>query len=223
MRKCFTIFFASLAIKGYTQTALQTLEFDGTADKPLVIMVSGDGGLKGFTVSLARAIHDKGYAVTLIDARSYFWQKKTPEETTAAISACVAKKLSPGNDRRWVMVGYSFGADITPFVINRLPDSLKSRLTTGPVLLSPSTSTDFEIHLSDMFGIGGKRSMDVISEINRMGEMNVSVLAGDDEQDFPVEKIKLPHFHHELIRGGHHYDGDYRMVAERVCGVIEGT
>lgn len=219
MRKFFIFLFLLLIIKGYSQTTLPVLELEAKTDKPFIIMVSGDGGSKGFTVSLARAIHDKGYAVALIDARSYFWQKKTPEETTAAISSYISGKLSTGNNHRWAMVGYSFGADITPFVVNRLPDSLRSKLTAS-VLLSPSTSTDFEIHLSDMLGIGKKRSMDVIREINRMGDLSVIILGGDDETSFPFSQIKLTHFRHELIKGDHHYGGDFRMVGEKVCGEI---
>ncbi|PZR24721.1 MAG: virulence factor family protein [Citrobacter freundii] len=219
MRKLFIFLFLLTIVKGYSQTTLPILELDGKTDKPFIVMISGDGGAKGFTVSLVRAIHDRGYAIALIDARSYFWQKKTPEETTAAISSYISGKLSAANDHRWAMVGYSFGADITPFVVNRLPDSLRSRLTAS-VLLSPSTSTDFEIHLSDMLGIGKKRSMDVIREINRMGDLHVSIIGGDDESGFPFSQIKLSHFHQELVKGDHHYGGDFRMVGEKVCEEI---
>ncbi len=188
-------------------------------NKPFVFFVSGDGGLKGFTVSLCNAIHDKGYSIASLDAHSYFWDKKTPEQTAEAIAGYLSNALRSRVNHHWVMIGYSFGADITPFVVNRLPDSLKSQLT-DVVLLSPSTSTDFEIHLSDMLGIGKKRSMDVVTEINRLGNQKTTTLFGEDESGFPVSQIKLANHHSDIIKGGHHFDGDFAAVAEKIDTVL---
>ncbi len=46
-------------------------------------------------------------------------------------------------------MGFSFGAEIVPFVIDRLPPAYRDSLV-GAVMLSPSTASDFEIHVSDM-------------------------------------------------------------------------
>jgi type IV secretory pathway VirJ component len=219
MKNVLTVMLVLCGLTSISQTALPIKRLDAAGDKPFVFMVSGDGGFKEFTVSLAQAMRDKGYSVALMDARSYFWNKKTPEETTAAIAAYVAKSLPAEGNHKWVMIGYSFGADITPFVVNRLPDSLKSKLS-DVLLLSPSTSTDFEIHLSDIFGGGKKRAMDVIQEINRMGKQPIAVFSGDKESEFPVSQIKLPAFKYELIKGDHHYNGDFKLVAARLAASI---
>ena len=206
----------------FFQLAAQDLpvkEQPGQPDKPLIFLVSGDGGLKGFTVSLCNAIHDNGYSITSMDARSYFWDKKTPEQTADAIAGYISAALRQKANRHWVMIGYSFGGDITPFVVNRLPDSLRSQLT-NVILLSPSTSTDFEIHFSDMLGIGKKRSMDVIAEINRLTVSKTTLLFGEDENSFPLGQIKLPNYNSGIIKGGHHFDGDFRAVAARLCAEI---
>lgn len=188
-------------------------------NKPFIFFVSGDGGLKGFTVSLCNAVHDKGYSIASLDAHSYFWDKKTPDQTATAIADYLGNALRPRANHHWVMIGYSFGADITPFVVNRLPDSLKSQLT-DVVLLSPSTSTDFEIHLSDMLGIGKKRSMDVVMEINRLGNQKTTTLFGENESGFPVSQVKLTNYHSDIIKGGHHFDGDFAAVAEKINSVL---
>lgn len=199
--------------------SLPIIQMDGKSDKPFVFMVSGDGGSKGFTLSLANAIHGKGYSLALMDAKTYFWSKKTPEETTSAIAAYVAKQLAADRNRKWIIAGYSFGADIAPFVVNRLPDTLKQRLQ-NVILLSPSTSTDFEIHLSDMLGIGKKRSMDVIQEINKLTAENVVLLRGKDEDTFPVGNIKLTRFRFDALKGDHHFGGDYNAVADHITASI---
>jgi type IV secretory pathway VirJ component len=213
----YALFFLRLS----AQEKLPVQELQASASKPFIFFVSGDGGLKGFTVSLCKAIRDNGYSITSLDARSYFWDKKTPEQTTGDITHYVADALRSRADHHWIMIGYSFGADITPFVVNRLPDSLKSQLS-HVILLSPSTSTDFEIHLSDMLGIGKKRSMDVVAEINRLGNQKTTSLFGEDENEFPVSKIKLSNYQSDIIKGGHHFDGDYGAVAGRIAMVIAG-
>jgi len=190
-----------------------------TTDKPFVFFVSGDGGLKGFTASLCNAIHDKGYSIASLDAHAYFWNKKTPGQTAAAIADYLTTALRSGTDHHWVMIGYSFGADITPFVVNRLPDSLKNQLT-DVILLSPSTSTDFEIHLSDMLGIGRKRSMDVVAEINRLGDQKTTILFGEDESGFPVSQLKLAKYHSDIIKGDHHFGGNFQAVAEKINTIL---
>lgn len=54
-----------------------------------------------------------------------------------------------------------------PFIVNRLPDSMREKIMTV-ILVSPSRSTDFEIHWSDMFDGNTPRSMDVVDEINKI-------------------------------------------------------
>lgn len=201
------------------QEKLPLKEQFSQSDRPFIFFVSGDGGLKGFTVSLCNAIHEQGYSIASLDAHTYFWNKKTPEETAAAIVNYLNGALRSGTNHHWVMIGYSFGADITPFVVNRLPDSLKSELT-NVILLSPSASTDFEIHLSDMLGIGRKRSMDVIAEINRLGNLKTTALFGEDESGFPAGQIKLVNYHSDIVKGGHHFDGDFQGVAGKINAAL---
>ncbi|MGN6291502.1 MAG: AcvB/VirJ family lysyl-phosphatidylglycerol hydrolase [Chitinophagaceae bacterium] len=190
-----------------------------STDKPFVFLVSGDGGVKGFTASLCTAIHDRGYSIASLDSHAYFWDKKTPEQTASAIADYLTTALQSRANHHWVMIGYSFGADITPFVVNRLPDSLKNQLT-DVVLLSPSTSTDFEIHLSDMLGIGKKRSMDVVAEINHLGNQKTTIFFGEDESGFPINQIRLAKYHSDVIKGGHHFDGNFQAVAEKITDII---
>ncbi|RYG40862.1 MAG: virulence factor family protein [Chitinophagaceae bacterium] len=214
----FSVIFLS-SLQMFAQEKFPVQLFSSAADKPFIFFISGDGGMKGFTLSLCKAIRDRGFTIASLDARAYFWNKKSPEQTETEIAAYVADQLKSGNNnRRWVMVGYSFGADITPFVVNRLPDSLKSRLSQV-VLLSPSTSTDFEVHLSDMLGIGKKRSMDVIAEINRLGKQPTVLFSGEDETEFPFNQISLSTYTHQVIKGGHHFDGKYEDVADKIAGV----
>lgn len=181
-------------------------------DKPLVFYISGDGGFNKFSTQLCDAFNKKGYDVIALNAKSYFGDKKTPEQTTIAINNCIFKNLSARASQKVVMVGYSFGADVLPFVLNRLPQQMENKIIVS-VLISSSGSTDFETHWSDMLGGNAKRSMDVVSELNKYTGSNVVIINGSDDNDLDFKKITLKNYAHEVLPGGHHFDGATEDIA----------
>lgn len=180
---------------------------------PFIFYISGDGGLNNFSTSLCTSISKAGYRITALNAKTYFWDKQTPGQTAADIVTYLTSEFQRKPYSRVVLVGYSFGADVTPFVVNKLPDNIRHKLT-AVVLLSPSASTDFEIHLSDMLGGNKKRSMDVIAEINRMGMQKTVTIFGNEEKEFSISSIKLKNYSNEILPGGHHFDGNPDEVAQ---------
>lgn len=182
-------------------------------DKPFVFYISGDGGYTNFSEGVCKAVNKAGYNIVSLNSKIYFDDKKTPQQTTNDIAGYLNSELIKRNDQQFILAGYSFGADIAPFVVNLLPDSLKSKLVSV-VLLSPSTSTDFEIHVWDMLGAKKKRDMDVVAEINKLGSIKTAIILGSDDADFPVNNIKLKNYAYQQLKGNHHYDGDTDEVAK---------
>ena len=191
---------------------LPVKEWKSTTEKPLVLFICGDGGINAFTTGLCNTMNTEGYSIAVLNSKSYFWSKKTPEETTSDICSYLEKELQNRSKRQFILAGYSFGADIIPFIINRLPEKLKTELASV-VLLSPSGSTDFEVHYSDMLGIGKKRNMDVIAEVNRMGSVKIATLFSSDDHIFPPNDIYLKNYSTETLPGGHHFEGNSNQVA----------
>jgi len=185
-------------------------EWNSSANKPLIFYVSGDGGYTGFSENICTAINKTGYKIAALNSKSYFGDKKTPEQTTNDIVAYLNTEFSKRKNQQLALAGYSFGADIVPFVTNILPDSLKKKLISV-VLLSPSTSTDFETHIWDMLGGKKKRSRDVVAEINKMGTLKTAIILENDA-DFPVNDIKLKNYSYYKLGGGHHFEGNTNEV-----------
>lgn len=123
----------------------------GNDRNPLVLYISGDGGFNTFTNGFCASVNKKGYTVTALNSRSYFWSKISPEQAAAAISAYIDDAFKSRAGQQLILLGYSFGGDVSPFIINRLSASAKKHLASV-ILMDPSTSTDFEIHVSDMWG-----------------------------------------------------------------------
>ena len=214
MKKIFFTFIFSLffIVTLAQKSKLPLKEWNTSLDKPLVFYISGDGGYTSFSESLCTAINKAGYKVTSLNSKSYFDDQKTPQQTTEDIVSYLNEQFNKRKDQQFILIGYSFGADITPFVVNLFSDSIKNRLISV-VLLSPSTSTDFETHVWDKLGLKKKRSMDVVSEVNKLGAIKTTIILGNDDDDFPIKNIKLKNYVHELLPGGHHYEGNTDEVA----------
>jgi type IV secretory pathway VirJ component len=214
MKKIFFSFVSPLFfILTLAQTSkLPLKELNSSADKPLVFYISGDGGYTSFSEDVCKAINKAGYKITSLNSKSYFDDKKNPQQTTDDIVKYLNDQFNKRKDQQFILIGYSFGADITPFVVNLFPDSIKKKLISV-ILLSPSTSTDFETHVWDKLGWKKKRSMDVVAEVNKLGAMKTAIIFGNDDADFPINSIKLKNYSHELLPGGHHYEGNTDEVA----------
>ncbi|MEO8821103.1 MAG: AcvB/VirJ family lysyl-phosphatidylglycerol hydrolase [Ginsengibacter sp.] len=189
-------------------------------DKPLIFYISGDGGLNDFSTSLCEEFYKKGFDVSGLNSRSYFWDKKTPQKTADDINSFLTQKLSGRKNQQIVLVGYSFGADVLPFILNRLSKTIDDKILVS-FLMASSGNTDFEIHWSDIFGGNSKRNMDVVTEINKLTHEKIVILSGSDDKTLAVNKITLKRFTREMLPGGHHFDGDTQEVARVILNDIQ--
>lgn len=189
-------------------------------DKPLIFYLSGDGGMNNFSTSLCEDFYKKGFDVSALNSRSYFWDKKTPQKTADDINNFLTKKISGRKNQQIVLVGYSFGADVLPFILNRLSKAIDDKILVS-FLMAPSGNTDFEIHWSDIFGGSTKRSMDVVAEINKLTDEKIVIISASDDKTLTLNKITLKRFTREVLPGGHHFDGDTEEVAKVILNDID--
>jgi type IV secretory pathway VirJ component len=183
--------------------------------KPLVLYITGDGGWNKFSKNLSTALAVNGYPVIALDAREYFWKKKTAAQTSFDVSILIRKYQKIWNRKRILLIGYSFGADVMPFVYNLLP----ADLTTAVIninLLSPSLNTDFEVHIAVLLGAGFSGGESVVSAINKINNKPLTLIFGTDENNFPVSQLKNKSFATMRLDGGHHYDGDEVKLCETI-------
>lgn len=191
---------------------LQYLDNSDTT-KPLIVYLSGDGGMNSFTNSLIQSLNKKGYAVLALDSKDYFWQKKEPQQFANDMVQAIGTYLKNKKRSSFIILGYSFGADVAPFLVTRLPSYLSAKCK-HLVLLSPSTHTDFEIKVLDMLGWGSKKGKNVVNELNRVA-LPVLIFFGSDEKDFPLNEVTIKK-QVVIMEGGHHYDNDANDLANQI-------
>lgn len=171
---------------------------------PIAFLISGDGGWTSFDQSVSEALAEKGIAVVGLDAQKYFWNSKTPLETSNAIARAVEHYLQQWDKKTFVLVGYSFGASVIPFVASNLDEPLKAKLK-GVYSLSPDEKADFEIHIADMLSLeSSKDNYEVIPEIKKIKSFNPVCFFGNEEDptirnrfsESGIKTIELPGSHY---------------------------
>jgi Type IV secretory pathway, VirJ component len=215
----FALLFSLFNILSAQKTSLP-LSLYSSADttKPILFYISGDGGFNKFSTSFMQTLNKQGYAVIGLNAKDYFWTKKNPKEASGAIEVAINESNKQWKRNQIVLIGYSFGADVAPFMLTNFSSALASKVIRL-VLLSPSPKTDFEIHVMQMLGWGKSSGKSVPAEINKISKP-VIFIVGDDEKEFPFSQLTIKNKQIIKMPGGHHYDGDVNALTKQILAQI---
>ena len=86
------------------------------------VIYSGDGGWRDLDKTIGEILARHGVSIVGVDSLRYFWRAQDARRGGARPRArswtSYARALEP---RHALLIGYSFGADILPFALNRLP------------------------------------------------------------------------------------------------------
>jgi type IV secretory pathway VirJ component len=210
---------ATLVSRAQSSTLPVKLYPGSDATKPVIFYTTGDGGWTKFSNGLIQSLNKAGYPVIALNSREYFWKKKTPAKTAEDVSGLLHSCLSAWNRDSVILMGYSFGADVTPFIQNNLDKSLAGK-TKRMVLMLPYKSTDFEVHLTEMLGISRSDAYSVPDEINKVTKPILFVL-GTEKSQFPLNTLRINNYKSVTIDGGHHFDDNADKVAENILSYVK--
>ena len=187
-----------------------------TTQHPIVLFLTGDGGMKKFAVDMVNTLAGKGYPVIGLNSLKYFWNKKTPQQAANDITALLQHYSNQWNNHSFLLVGYSMGADVLPFIYQRLPAALQLQ-TQYLVFMSPSSSTDMVVHISDMLGNSStKGSMNVPAAMNAITNKPLLLIFGKNEDDFNLKSLTISNYKSLVLPGGHHYNDDATGVVQQL-------
>jgi type IV secretory pathway VirJ component len=214
------------------QVAIETAR-SGIADLPLAevpsaagcpkgyaILYSGDGGWRDLDRSLADILASRGMSVVGVDVLRYFWNEKAPDAATHDLV-----RIMQHYQQRWqcgkvVLIGFSFGADILPFLVSRLPADLKSQVALI-TLLSPERSTAFEIQVNGWLGGKPKAGVQIGPEMKKLAGIKVQCIYGQNEGDGSLCTDSSAGPLTVLAKsGGHHFDQNYGELANDILAAV---
>jgi type IV secretory pathway VirJ component len=129
----------------------------GQTTDTVTLFLSGDGGWRDLDRDVAGEMAKLGYPVVGIDTLRYYWQHKTPEQSAADLSELMQHYRQKWGTKRFVLTGYSFGADVLPAIYNRLPEEDQQRVD-AVILLAFARSGSFEIEVEGWLGKEGQEA-----------------------------------------------------------------
>ncbi|HSI60227.1 MAG TPA: AcvB/VirJ family lysyl-phosphatidylglycerol hydrolase [Ideonella sp.] len=174
------------------------------------VLLSGDGGWAGIDKGLAAALAKDGIPVAGFDSLRYFWSARTPLGLAADLDRIIRYYAARWNRRHVMLIGYSQGADVLPFAINRLPAATRARVQST-VLLGLGQKASFEFHVANWIGKSGDRP--IAPEAKRLSAADTVCIYGTEEKNSLCPML-APHSARPLpLSGGHHFGGEYDKLA----------
>jgi type IV secretory pathway VirJ component len=179
---------------------------------PIVFFISGDGGWRKFEQNISEILARRGMPVIGLDALKYFWNEKQPAETVNDISKVIAYYMEKWNRNSFILVGYSFGAGVVPFIGGDFTGQLKERIV-GVYCFSPDVTADFEIHITDMLSINLKEKYNVLNELKKISPLYPITIFGTEEDSKITKQFLARGLKVEILIGDHHYNNNYNAIS----------
>jgi type IV secretory pathway VirJ component len=192
----------------------------GANPMALAVMLSGDGGWASIDKRIAEVLSTHGVAVAGLDSRSYLMKARTPDEASADMSRVIQHYSALWAVQRVAIIGYSRGADIAPFMVNRLPSGLRQQIVLV-ALLGPAERANFQFHWADLLSDTSRPSdMPVLPELERLRGTPVLCVYGKDEKETLCRLADTSAVKVDQRAGHHHFDGDYDAIATEILRLL---
>lgn len=193
----------------------------GTSSELFAILLSGDGGWAGLDKEVAAALSKSGVPVVGIDSLRYFWTPRTPASAAADMDRLVRFYASRWKKQKALLIGYSQGADVLPFIVNRMPAASREHVALA-VMMGLGKRADFEFHMTNWVSSSASGLL-ILPEVQKLPAGLGMCIYGKEEKDTncpgldpkQIQLVKLP--------GGHHFDGDYTKLARIILDGARGA
>ncbi len=194
---------------------LVELAADGPGDL-MAVFYSGDGGWRDLDKQIGGILAAHGIATIGVDSLRYFWTKKTPQQVADDLAAILQHYRAKWGREQVILLGYSFGAGILPFAVNRLPAEDRAMIRQIS-MLGLDKMTQFEFHVTNWLGGGGGAdARPVLPEVSRLDPGTLQCFYGKEERDTACTAPEFDRAERIETGGGHHFDGDYAALAEKI-------
>jgi type IV secretory pathway VirJ component len=186
---------------------LRPLPAEGDTGRAFAIVMTGDGPAGGLGKVVARDLSRAGVPSVIWHSLRYYWSPKSPEQSARDLDAVIRHYAREWGRERVVLVGYSMGADVMPFLINRLPPDTR-RMIGGVVLLALAHDAVFEFRLEQWWTTSSAPRRATRPEVERLGDLPVLCVWGEGDELAACPRFGTAPVRVIGLRGGHHFKGD---------------
>lgn len=192
----------------------------GAPSDTLAVIVTGDGGWGVTDRGIAESLASHGVPAVGLNSLKYFWNPKSPETSARDLERILRHYLDRWNKQRIVLVGYSFGADTLPFMLNRLSTDLRSKVRVL-ALIGLGSSANFEFHLVDwLSNWAHKESLPVRPEVEKLKGVDICCFYGKTDEDALCKDLSPELVRSFEMEGGHRVGGGFETIVEIILGEI---
>jgi type IV secretory pathway VirJ component len=192
----------------------------GGCAKGFAVLYSGDGGWRDLDRSLADVLASKGMNVVGVDVLRYYWKEKPPAQAAPDLVRILHHYAQAWQCSKAVLIGFSFGADVLPFLVNHLPAEARQQVVLM-TLLSPERTTAFEVQVNGWLGGQPKAGEPVGPEVRKLQGMKIQCVYGQDEGAGSLCTDPAAGTLTVLVKsGGHHFDKNYGELADDILAAL---
>jgi len=185
------------------------------SDQRLAIIYSGDGGWADIDRELGTRLSKQGIAVVGFDTLKYFWKRKDPEAAAQDLERIISHYTETWGRKQVILVGYSFGADILPFLWAHLSDATRKDVRMM-ALLGLSDSATLEITVGGWIGVEPAETLQVTPALAKVNQVPILCVYGTEDDDDACARQVLSNLEKFPMPGDHHFDGRYEKIAEAI-------
>lgn len=194
---------------------------NNSSRRQMAVIVSGDGGWADIDQQMANGLTSRGIPTVGLNSLKYFWTARKPDTAAHDLERILNHYTKTWDKDKIILVGYSMGADVLPFMVTRLPEQFKSRIQLV-ALLAPGLKTAFEFFLSDWIGANHRaKRYPLLPEIEKLNGIPTSCFFGQDEKGSLCSADLPPSVKINQISGGHHFNGQYQLIIQSIIQTID--
>jgi type IV secretory pathway VirJ component len=189
---------------------LPILEFPVESNQDyFVLLFTGDGGWKSIDQSITSNLNVKKVPVVALNIMKYLWNEKKPLQVAKDLELLIDSYLRKWNKQHVVVIGYSLGAEILPFTLN-LTNIYYLAKIKDLILIAPSQRTSFKIKVKNYI-VDDNEGQEVLPELRKLKLTNKYCICDDKKYSLCMLGIDGI-MEYSVLRGGHHFDGDFRPL-----------
>jgi type IV secretory pathway VirJ component len=203
-----------LARADITDLPVVTLGAKVPSDR-LAIMITGDGGWRRIDRKITDRLRAAGIPIVGFIASDYYRTRRTPDESACDLERIIRYYRIQWKRNKVMLIGYSRGADVLPFMAARLPADLRAATQLIALLglepfidfkYSPAWSLNAYKHKEPMLAVK--------PEVEKLRGQNVLCIFGAKEKNSLCHQLDRKAFKIVAEPGGHHFAGKYRDIAD---------
>lgn len=185
-----------------------------TSGTQWVLLLTGDGGYAGLDQDLAAGFAASGRPTVVLNSLKYFWSARTPAQIASDLDRLIRHYQRAWQRDRLIVVGYSQGADVLPFALNRIAADTRAAIA-ATALIGLSSSAVFEFHFSNW--LTAPDGTPTRPELDRLDpQAPLICVYGREDADSLCPALPAARYHTLGLPGGHHFNGDYQAVVDAI-------